>query len=1060
MEQNISLDSKEGPQTVNGLLVCYRDDQLDESVNLAIKRKSRVRYRCMDTFSNFLAFGTTSGAIYLFRLKSITHSSCMLVSMIPCDQGSIGAIRFLPIPQNDDLLIAIGTSRGSLVIFRLSQLAGEQSPLSDEIYRAESFTNNSGIKLIEYDQDLLDPLSSFTKLYICDLANRLYVLESSSIFPVKQTLRLFYTNNSPALIFSVNNSSINQISVHRSQLLISTNETTHLFNEHSNQPHHIGKKKRREGFYGACFFNPNYKPVTHQNQMMTGSQQTVYSSTNSLNELENLLLFVARPSLRLWQVNSKREVMFTHQFESLIKSTPPVPIIDLHNEPLDLNGFEETLTSTTMATNNVIAHSRIKQLDDPTSVMNAFGFVNNEEISSKIILHCDHFQRLIQIHTSTLGNLLLSYNQHEIFIIDPIGAKLIVWHTQKAPIIQICCNENEFYVMSLVTSKNQEQQQQQQFTINRLVLLAPTQFVLELHRIHRYLTLASFVQLFKDQFRSIMALPLSGPRNITTEGGLLRNVLYSAWDFLQKNDVEENSGDLDTNGYQSGADFVEFKKMIDDILDESNQLKESLNNLTDSRFFLAMASENIERLSSEPYTSLVSLEISIADLHTNHVIHFSKEALNRHKSVANLSRSIRNLGRPKAEVRQITRSTFDVRRDSTTLSSEENSNYDSSTNDLTDQKEQRTSGQDNKVIVERQRPINLSNRRNNQNGNEDLLTIDRDEAQSASIRPSQGPFFSPRSREEAIKRREEYLSPSKEGEEDEDDDMARSDLEKTKDLPGKIDSNSSSINSIITKPLEFDPIRCSNCQWPRPRSHLRPMHSSQRIQYSWIEENLLANFEENIEQIEERAFKHGLWNLLLKCLAFRNKFDDYITCCIMLDDVRLLNLEQFVITRRPDDNLMDCILQLMSSKLDFVKEIQLKHQVDGGPHHNIGLEDYCFKCHNELERNPDELHDDYAVDVIASTDNDHSPRRSSDRISFNLVNLFEQFMMRPNADIKRSIGLLLKYPKLIEESRIPARFYLRAIEKAVEEVRVANQALIGRGRLARIRSDSRQQSAQ
>lgn len=945
---------EETSRVLNGLLAAYQDDQLNECVNSALKRKSRVRYKCMDTFSNFLAFGTTGGAIYLFKLKSIIHSSCTLVSMIPCDQGSIEVIKFLPNPQADDLLVAIGTSRGSLVVFRLTELPCEQNPICDEIYRAESFTNNCGIKMIEYDQDLLNPSCSFTKLYVCDVANRLYVLESSSIYPPKPTLRLFYSNHLPALIFSVNDSNINQISVHRSQLLISTNETTRFFNEHTNQLITIGRRKRREGFYGACFFNPNYKPLRIV-PVRQDSQQTIYSSTGSLNEIENLLIFVARPMFRLWQVNNKHEVMFTHQFEPLIRSSPGSKVLNLYNQPPD--------------------DSQIS-LDDPSSILEAFNLNKANDLSSNRIvsLKCDHFQRLIPIYSPTLGNLLLSYTQNEIFIIDPIGATLVLWHSHETTIVQICCNENEIFVWSLVSHEGQ----QQQFQVNRLVLLAPTQFVLELHRTHRYLSLVLFVQLFCDQFRRIMALPLSGARTITTEGGLLRNILLNAWDILK----EQTKNKQSSHNFELEYNCEEYEKIINEILDESKQLKQSLENLSDSRFFLAMTTENIERLCCEPYTSLLSLEISLANLHTNHVIHFSKDALNRHKSVANLAQSIKNLTR----LKQKAQSNCNISRHCPIKLAESNL-HGSKTN--CEPTAPITS--DTKVIVERQRPNNL---RKHVSPNGHKSTINEEHR-------DKGPFFSVRGRDEVIKsREEEFFSP--EHNSDNNNEETNQEVEN---------------ETTIGQKKEVDWIRCSNCRWPRPRSHLKPMHSSQKIQFNWIQENLLPNFEENIDQIEERALKHGLWHLLLKCFAFKNKLDEYITCCIMLDDVRLLNIEQFVITKRGEDEIIECLLEHLGRKVDLTNSI--KAELGG----NVKAKEFCLKCKSELDQVDNDSDSDQYVDNL-DHDNQHN---NDDEISFSLVNLFEQFMMRRNADIKRCVSHLLRHPKLLNDSKIPAKFYLKAI---------------------------------
>jgi len=937
LDNNKSRAENTSAKNLDGLLITYEDDRLNECVRSPLKRKSRVKYKCMDTILNFLAFGASSGAIYLYKLDSAAHSICTLASVIPCDQGSIEVIRFLANPHLDDLLVAVGTSRGSIVVFRLNQLDGDQSPICLEIYKAVSFTNNSAISLLEYDHDLFDPCYSFSKLYICDTANRLYVLESSAIYSSKQTMRLFYTNHLPSLIFSANESRINQISIHRAQLLISTDETTRLFNEQSNQIELIGKKKRKEGFYGACFFNPDYKPT--RVLRIGQSNQQVNQSTNSLFELDNLLMFVSRPMFRLWQVNHQRSVVFTHQFDPQLKSSQYFGLIKLHNKPIE--------------------HTE----DNPFDVMKSFSPSEGHSDHHKRI-KSDHFQRLVPIYSSTLGNLLMSYTQNEIYVVDPIRAKLIVWYHQDEPIVQVCCNENELFVWSSGLHGEKGQ-----FRVNRLVLLAPTQFVLELHRVHRFLTIIVFVQMFAEVFRSRMALPLSGPNVITTEGGLLRNVLLNAWDMHQST-TPDDLGPAES--------LEEFKSIVNEIIEESSNLRHSLENLSDSRFFLAMTSENIDRLCSEPYASLVSLEVSISDLHTNHVIHFNKDALNRHKSVANLPQSIQKLN----QMNQRTMSSID-------LSGEKSSSL------LTESANKPPTGiQNSKVIVERQRPRKLKKQ-----SLKNYTEVDHNPEciQLLSIVGNE------RSRIPEITEGSEA------------------------DLP--MDDPSETTEHELESRRRETLSRCSNCLWPRQKSHLIPMHSSQMIQLKWIEEKLIRDFPGNVAQIEDLALKHGLWPLFLKCLAYRGKFDDYITCCMILDDVRLLDFEQF-----GDDSNLEA--KALIDKL-FA---HLERGLDVAPKSGSSeLRSTCFRCNANL----DSLDTDY---LLAQID-EHGHGDRGDAFSFNLANCLEQLLMNRNAEVNLVIQGLLGYPKLLNSSKIPVNFYLKTIATAAL---AANQSPLSKARMSQL----------
>lgn len=1007
-KEKINLQETESPQIIDeihGLLVTFSDDQLNDCVNSALKKKSRVKYRCMDTFANFLAFGTSGGAIYLYKLKSMTHASCSLASIIACDQGSIEVVKFLPNPQTDDLLVAIGTSRGSIVVFRLCQLPGEQNPSHSELYRAELFTQSSPIKMIECDLDLLDPTSSFSRLYICDTENRLYCLESNYIYNSKQMLRLkFYVNNYlPTLILSLTDSNINQISVHRSQLLISTDETTRLFNDQNNQLYVIGKKKRKEGYYGACFFNPTFKPAqilpaNNSSSRYRSSQQlaSAYSSTNSLADLENLMIFVARPMFRLWQVNCKRTVMFTHQFESLIKSSNRNKLVQLSNEPLEC-----------------------AKDDDPTSIMK---FIEDQEheIASKVELKSDHFCKIVPIHSPTLGNLLLSHTKHELFIVDPIGAKLIAWYSQEDAIIQVCCNDSEVFIWSSTSSPVgtpnhnnntiENNQQRNLFKVQRLVLLAPTQFVLELHRLHRYLTMMAFIERFESLFRRVMALPLSGVGIITTEGGLLRNVLINAWDIY---DTQIRSSKLEEEDEESP-----FKKIIDEIIEESKQLKQSLDNLSDSRFFLAMTGENIERLCSEPYTSLISLEISLANLHSNRVIHFSKEALNRHKSVANLSQSIKNLNK----LKQVAQSNYDL------VGPRLQSPANLPSAAIPQGPLQKIV--DTKVVVERQKPrrqkmILPPAQKSIQSATTESESGGESQASSGKYKPVTRLQISKKldnKYDAAIDQRNFMNSQTSIKEEDIPDDPP------TSLMPD--------VGISASRQYDIDSQRCHSCLWPRTRAHLKPIISSQRIQQSWIEDNLMNDFEQNVGQIEEHAFKHGLWLLLLRCLAHQNKIDDYITCCVLLDDVRLLNTEQMNLSLSgEDDPIVDKLLEHLMRRTNRIVEANNEDKTTAST---------CYKCNTVY---PEDVQQDDINELI----DEYTLKKEDDEFSFNLVNLFEQSMMHPNVNIKKLVGRLLNYPQLLNKSKIPANFYLKTLTVAVA---IANQSPLSRARLDRLKGSS------
>lgn len=902
IDQKLELEAAENIE-LHGLFVSYEDDQLNERVKATLKQKTRVKFNCMDTFSDYIAFGSSSGAIYLYKLDIPYHASCELISMWPCDQGSIEVIKFLPEPVNsDDPLIVIGTTKGSIVVFRFS--INQRALIRNEIYKDKLSTNEEcGVKILEGN-------NPFSKLYICDKANRLYVLDIDTIYS-KNTFRALCIDQKPSLLYVVEDSSINQISVYGSHLLISTNETTRFFDDQSPESKIIGKQQRKQGFYGACFFS----------------------------DLETISIFVARPDFRLWQVNYNDElnVMFTHQFKSSIKTFKYPNVINLQIKP-----------------------SEDDEKDDPSSVMMHFSRdAKRRDVVSK------NFQKIIPIFSKTLGNLLLSYTQNDVFVINPISAQLIACYSQAIPIIQVCCNDREIFIWSLNNIGERHQ-----YELKRLVLLSPAQFVIELHRLNRFLTLIEFVEHFSELFRSRMALPIHGTNVIKIDGGLLRNILINAWNVYSYK-IAANDGNEDEYIDQRHS---EFRDMVGTILREGGQLKESLENLTDSRFLIPISNENIDRLCSEPYASLVSLQVCLKDLHSSHVIHFTKDALNRHKSVINLSQSIQNL---RSNSNLITKSSFDL---------------NSKTTKKNEVEWQKPS---DKVIVERQKPRRATK-----------LQID----QPAQIKGQSNNYL------DNIIENQAFFDSQSSMKSDGNPNSLPTSIE----ITGEIEEEE---EKCVDKraPETDESLRCKSCQWPKPRIHLKNLNSTQRIQLAWIETNLLVNLEENISQIKELSFKHGLWCIFLKCLAFSNELDDYITCCMMLDDIRLLD-DRFVITRRGEDKIVDKLLVHLSKKIKLTKDNKK----------------ICLKCASEFE-------------IIVDEKGCDSVNYQEDKLSFTLVNLFESFMLRPNTDMKKIIECSMNHRELLNTSKIPTKFYLKVIAFATL---IANQSPLSRIRLNQLRGPS------
>lgn len=1061
----------------NGLLISYKDEKINNCVNSALKRKSRVKYKCMDVWKDYLAFGTSSGGIYLFRLGTYDGSPCTLYCMIPCDAGTVEVIRFLPNMENKDLLIAMGTSRGSLVVFRVTKSTNpsDQESYYNEIYRAEAFTGNWPVKLIEFDQTYLEPNYIIEKIYICDNSNRIFVLEYSTITCGYKLMNYMNHKPKPSLLLGINNSRINQLSVYRSILLISTDENSSLFYEQNCKLFTIGSKPRKQGFYGSCFFIPGRASSTSRSRKnlndydynQTSSLTSINSSTNDLL-YEPFMCFVARPAFRLWQLNHERDVRFTHKFELRLAGK----ILQINRQIC--SNFEEDDDPEQLA-------QQIK------STIQIDPEINKNDFTPSV----NHFQKLLPIHTETMGNLLLSYSTHEIYIIDPIQADLVVWVRQDEPILHVSCYENEIFIWTTAIRNKQQKASSPSndtefetndygFKFQRILLWAPYQLVLELHKTQRFFSLMAFVQLCGPLFRQLMALPLTRKESIlTAEGGFLRNILFSSWLACQSSLCNDDTPNDHQNGkksvrFKSSSNWLVFGELIRKIIDESEEVKESYQDLANSNLFRAMSHENRERLCREPYASLTTLQVDIKDIHTKRVVHFDPDIVKRHQSMVNLSHELQER---KQEERRATIIQNGNGHDRTmrTQSSNQVNNCelpDGSNGPLIDvsklqplsktQRIKRTGilSESARVVVERQKPSTKKN-------SETMMINDQpstnDIPSNHQALPSR-PFFSPK---EMVETRNRLIEQANEENSSISDSTSQeSEFESSMSSWPKNDLNSKrQIQPLLVREPPFDllkaedPLRCSNCRWPFDRLHCRSLSSGQTIQLRWMESNLLHNFDENIAEIERRAFNHGLWDLLLRCLADANKLDDYVTCCMMLDDVRLLKLDLFIDGDNSQEQISDRILELMERKLDLIERLREagRKSEDKNQHEANNQRSKLIICLNceHIQNANDSMNGDDGECPDSMWDD------SEDEYSFTLVNLFEKVFMKHyqhNYDhiivsyLHSIIQLLLKHPKLVNESKIPASFYLKIIGTATL---IAKQSPISRARLIQLAGGAR-----
>lgn len=198
--------------------------------------------------------------------------------------------------------------------------------------------------------------------------------------------------------------------------------------------------------------------------------------------------------------------------------------------------------------------------------------------------------------------------------------------------------------------------------------------------------------------------------------------------------------------------------------------------------------------------------------------------------------------------------------------------------------------------------------------------------------------------------------------------------------------------------------RCQHCHWPRAGSHLDRLDSIQLIQLKWMRDNLMTDFERNIDEIQDRAFKHRLWSVFLEALLKRKDIANFIICCAMLDDIRLIKLPR-LIEQYDTQLVIDCILDTLS------KSVEGKQG------------DICRKCQGDLE-SLDGLRDELLV--VTELDSNKEAE-----IKFNLVNLLNLSLTAEFRHLKLLIKSLNQRPALLTSSQVPVTFYSRALSKLI-----------------------------
>ena len=271
-------------------LLFYANHKPD--IYLPIKKSQRVKYTSFHVCPSFIAFGSSSGGVYLFR--NDTDNECHYLFTI-LNADNCGPITCLAFAAHDDHLIAMATSRGHIIVAEIQpEKRGLYATSWKITYQCSSFTRQP-INILKWDQ-YYD-----YRLYIGDRSGQIFILHN-----VKDLKNLMVAPQ-PTIILKLM-AEIYQMEVCQDLLLLSTHSKYILYDVSGGELTQIGTKSvRSDGqSYGVCFFSKN---------------------TSTDNHIYNCI-FCSRPKSRLWECDLKGTVRFTHQFKELLINQMPEKIIN------------------------------------------------------------------------------------------------------------------------------------------------------------------------------------------------------------------------------------------------------------------------------------------------------------------------------------------------------------------------------------------------------------------------------------------------------------------------------------------------------------------------------------------------------------------------------------------------------------------------------------------------------------------------------------------------------------------------------------------------------------
>ncbi|XP_015121301.1 Hermansky-Pudlak syndrome 5 protein homolog isoform X2 [Diachasma alloeum] len=299
-------------------------------------------------------------------------------------EGTVTHVQISP----DEKTVALSTKRGSVCIITFKPLAKLLSISNEHLH--ETVTS-------------LCWNSKSSEIYVGDNNGKISTIVLS-IFTVNGMFQ------APSCALMHLDSSIVQLDYSLHYLLVSTLTRCYICDTSQEQFRQIGNKAR-DGAFGACFMRKppveiekNTSPVPEGEKSLNKSVglNSIVGLTDDNHE-ENLLIYSARPGLRLWEVNLNGTVLKTHQFKDALA----VPPSEIHRSAL------------------------VRSI--PTSI-------SNEQNDQNIL----NFSHLFVISK----RYLLSHSNTCLYIIDPTNAAVVLWTDKLDTIAMAQIIDDKIYLMN------------------------------------------------------------------------------------------------------------------------------------------------------------------------------------------------------------------------------------------------------------------------------------------------------------------------------------------------------------------------------------------------------------------------------------------------------------------------------------------------------------------------------------------------------------------------------------------------------------------------------------